>query len=55
VLFRSIIKTLQVQGLAWDINVNTMRCTVTTMEPIVDGFVLDSTAYGILDTSVLTY
>lgn len=51
----TIIKTLQVQGLAWDINVNTMRCTVTTMEPIVDGFVLDSTAYGILDTSVLTY
>lgn len=51
----TIVKTLQVQGLSWDITPNTMICTVTTLEPSIDGFILDSTLYGILDTSVLSY
>jgi hypothetical protein len=33
----TIVKTLQVQGLAWDITPNSMKCTVTTLEPIVEG------------------
>jgi len=28
---------------------------MTTLEPIIDGFILDSALYGILDTSVLSY
>jgi len=34
---------------------NTWRTTLTTQENILDGFILDSTLYGILDTSVLAY
>ena len=30
-----IVKTLQAQGLAWDITPNSMKCTITTLEPIV--------------------
>ena len=51
----TIQKTLQVQGLAWDITPSSMQCTVTTLEPSIEGFILDSTLYGILDTSVLSY
>lgn len=48
-------KTLQVQGLAWDITPTRMLCTVTTLEPIVDGFVLNSTERGIIGVSAMTY
>jgi hypothetical protein len=51
----TIVKTLQVQGLAWDITPNTMKCTVTTLEPIVEGFILDSPTSGIIGTSILGY
>jgi hypothetical protein len=50
-----IVKTLQVQGLAWDITPNSMKCTVTTLEPIVEGFILDSPTYGIIGQSILGY
>jgi hypothetical protein len=50
-----IVKTLQVQGLAWDITPNSMKCTVTTLEPIVEGFILDSVTSGIIGTSILGY
>jgi hypothetical protein len=51
----TIVKTLQVQGLAWDITPNSMKCTVTTLEPIVEGFVLNSPTSGIIGTSILGY
>ena len=51
----SITKTLQIMGNAYEITPTTFKCTFTTSEPIDDGFILDSTLYGVLDTSVLTY
>jgi len=51
----TIVKTLQCQGIAHSITPNTWRTTLTTQENVLDGFVLDSTLYGILDTSVLAY
>jgi hypothetical protein len=51
----TIIKTLQVQGLAWDITPNSMKCTVTTLEPIVEGFIVGNVNYAIIGTSVLGY
>jgi len=32
-----------------------MQCTVTTLEPIVDGFVLNSSERGIIGVSAMTY
>ena len=51
----SILKTLQVQGLAWDITPNSMKCTVTTLEPIVEGFIIGSSTYGIIGQSIMGY
>jgi hypothetical protein len=51
----TIVKTLQVQGLGWDITPNSMKCTVTTLEPIVEGFIIGSATSGIIGTSILGY
>ena len=51
----TLTKTLQVFGKAMEITPNSWRVKMTTLEPITDGFILDSTLYGILDTSVLSY
>ena len=51
----TLTKTLQVFGVAMDIKVNNWKVTLTTLEPIIDGLILDSALYGILDTSVLSY
>jgi len=51
----TIVKTLQCQGLDWNITPNQMQVTVTTLEPITDGFTLDSAVQGIIGTSVLAY
>jgi hypothetical protein len=51
----TIVKVLQVQGLAWDITPNSMKCTVTTLEPIVEGFIIGSTTSGIMGTSIMGY
>jgi hypothetical protein len=51
----TIVKTLQVQGLEWNISPNTMQCTVTTLEPIVEGFIIGSATSGIIGTSILGY
>jgi hypothetical protein len=50
-----INKTLQCQGLAWDITPNTMKVTITTLEPITDGFILNSSERGIIGVSAMTY
>lgn len=51
----TIVKTLQVQGLKWDITPNKMQVIVTTLEPITDGFVIGSTERGIIGISAMTY
>ena len=51
----TIVKTLQAQGLAWDITPNRMKCTVTTLEPIVEGFIIGSSTYGIIGQSIMSY
>lgn len=50
-----IVKTLQTQGLKWDITPNRMTCTVTTLEPIADGFIIGSSLYGIIGQSTMSY
>jgi hypothetical protein len=51
----TLTKTLQVFGVAHTVTPNKWRTVLTTLEPIIDGFILDSTLYGVLDTSVLSY
>ena len=51
----TITKTLQVQGIAHSITPNTWKTTLTTQEPIIDGFILGSSLYGILGTSAFAY
>jgi hypothetical protein len=51
----TIVKTLQVQGLKWEISPNAMQVTVTTLEPIVDGFIIGSAERGIIGVSAMTY
>ena len=50
-----IQKTLEVVGTAHEITSSDWKTTFTTSEPIIDAFILNSSTYGILDTSVLTY
>ena len=51
----TLTKTLQVFGVRHYVTPNTWRTTFTTLEPVIDGFILDSTIYGVLDTGVLAY
>jgi hypothetical protein len=51
----TLTKTLQVFGKSMEITPNFWRVKMTTLEPIIDGFILSSALYGILDTSVLSY
>jgi hypothetical protein len=46
---------LQVQGLKWEISPNAMQVTVTTLEPIVDNFIIGSAERGIIGVSAMTY
>jgi hypothetical protein len=50
-----IEKTLQCMGVQHEITPSTWLTTFTCSEPIVEGFLLNSTLYGILGTSVLSY
>lgn len=51
----TIVKTLQCQGLDWQITPNKMQVTVTTLEPIVEGFIIGSNISGIIGTSLMAY
>jgi hypothetical protein len=51
----TIVKTLQAQGFAWDITPNRMQVAITTLEPIIDGFIIGSSTYGIIGQSTLSY
>jgi hypothetical protein len=51
----TITKNLQYQGIQWDIAPNRFDATITTLEPIADGFILNSAYYGVLGTNTLSY
>jgi hypothetical protein len=51
----SITKNLQVFGVQHSISVNSWKATYTTLEPIIDGFILNSSLYGVLGTNTLSY
>jgi hypothetical protein len=51
----TLTKTLQVFGVSMAITPGSWKTTLTTLEPIIDGFILDSSLYGVLDTGVLAY
>jgi hypothetical protein len=48
-------KTLQIFGVSHNVTPNNWVTTFTTLEPIIDAFIIGSSQYGILDTSVLSY
>jgi len=48
-------KTLQIFGVAMTITPNKWRVTFTTLEPILDSFIVGSDRYGILGTNTLSY
>jgi len=50
-----IQKTLQAQGFAWDITPNKMTVSITTLEPILDAFIIGSSTYGIIGVSTMSY
>jgi hypothetical protein len=51
----TLTKTLQVFGVAHSVTPNSWKTTLTTLEPILDGLVLNSSLYGLLDSGVLSY
>ena len=51
----TIQKTLQCMGIQHEITPNSWNTTFVTSEPIVDGFIIGSSLYGIIGTSVMTY
>lgn len=50
----TLTKTLQVFGVSHDIKPSAWKTTLTTLEPILDAFII-GTGYGILDTNTLSY
>jgi hypothetical protein len=51
----TITKNLQVQGLNWEITPNKWLGTLTTLEPIADGFIIGNATYGVLGDDILSY
>jgi len=51
----TIVKTLQSLGFSWDITPNSMKVTLTTLEPIVEGFIIGSDVSGIIGTNIMAY
>jgi len=50
-----ISKTLQIFGVAMNITPNSWKTTFTTLEPVIDAFILNNSIYGTLDYNVLSY
>jgi hypothetical protein len=51
----TLTKTLQIFGVSMSISPNQWKVTFTTLEPIIDAFILNNAIYGKLDTGVLSY
>jgi len=50
-----LTKTLQIFGVAMNITPNSWKTTFTTLEPVIDAFILNNSIYGTLDYNVLSY
>ena len=48
----TLSKTLQIFGVGMEITVNSWKVTFITLEPIIDGLILN---YSLLDSGVLSY
>jgi hypothetical protein len=48
-------KTLQIFGVRMNITPNSWKTTFTTLEPVIDAFILDDSIYGTLGYNVLSY
>jgi hypothetical protein len=42
-------------GVAMEIKTNSWKVTLTTLEPIIDGFLFGVDGYDILDTTTMSY
>jgi hypothetical protein len=51
----TINKTLQIFGVRMAITPNSWKTTFTTLEPVIDAFILNNSIYGTLDYNVLSY
>jgi hypothetical protein len=51
----ALSKTFQVFGVSHNITPSAWKTQFTTLEPIIDGFIIGSDQYGILGTSTLSY
>lgn len=48
-------KTLQIFGVRMAITPNSWKTTFTTLEPVIDGFIIGNVDYGVLGQNVLSY
>jgi hypothetical protein len=48
-------KTLQIFGVSMNITPNSWKTTFTTLEPVIDGFIIGNVDYGVLGENVLSY
>lgn len=51
----TLTKTLQIFGVANTITPNSFKTIFTTLEPVIDSFILNNSIYGTLDNNVLSY
>jgi len=51
----TLTKTLQVFGVAMEIRTNSWKVTLTTLEAIIDGFLLGVTNFDVLGTNTMSY
>jgi hypothetical protein len=51
----TIEKTLQIFGVSLNVTPNNWKTTFTTLEPIIDGFIIGNIDYGVLGQNVLSY
>jgi hypothetical protein len=48
-------KTLQIFGVRMNITPNSWKTTFTTLEPVIDGFIIGNVDYAVLGQNVLSY
>ena len=48
-------KTLQIFGVGFNITPNSWKTTFTTLEPVIDGFIIGNVDYGVIGENVLSY
>ena len=51
----TVTRNLTVQGISHNITTTQFRTTFNTAEPLVEGFILDNSTYGVLDTSAVGF